>query len=52
METGEEKTVNESVGEELAMWVKDEAPAAEKDPADATATEAAARGGGSGVVAE
>jgi hypothetical protein len=30
--------VNASVGGELAMWGNDEAPAVEKDPADAGAT--------------
>jgi hypothetical protein len=40
--TGEEKTVNASVGEELTMWWKYVAPAAEKDPADAAAATAAA----------
>jgi hypothetical protein len=34
--------VNASVGGELAMWGNDEAPAVEKNPADAAATAAGA----------
>ena len=38
--TGEEKMVKAPVGEELALWGKDEAWATEKDPADAAAAAA------------